>query len=256
MPKQELVFRKPICNVAGSMGFFPDHRQQDLVTEMGAFFTHPISRHHRVHASARYCLSFTGGFLLHTGFPNPGLRKALQHYHKRWMASSIPVIIHLMADGTRDALELLKMVEGAAGIAGSEVSFPPGTGMTEYEQFTSSLVSEMPVILQVPAHQLGQFAAKFRGSDLTALSMAAPRGALPHQNSLITGRISGPSIYPQTLLAVKEAVPFGTPIIASGGLYMQEQIDLLLGLGVLAVQLDAALWMRNWQAASETTIQE
>jgi NAD(P)H-dependent flavin oxidoreductase YrpB (nitropropane dioxygenase family) len=35
---------------------------------------------------------------------------------------------------------------------------------------------------------------------------------------------------------------YGMPVIAAGGIYQQQQIDILLEIGVFAVQLDAVLW--------------
>ena len=59
---------------------------------------------------------------------------------------------------------------------------------------------------------------------------------------LVTGRIYGPSLFPQTLDTVNNAAKLGIPIIGSGGIWTKENADAMLSVGALAVQVDAALW--------------
>ena len=73
--KYELPFRSPFLNAAGSLGFAPDpHSPLDL-SRLGAFITNPVSSQPRTPASGPRYLPFSGGFLLHTGHPNPGLTR-------------------------------------------------------------------------------------------------------------------------------------------------------------------------------------
>ena len=59
---------------------------------------------------------------------------------------------------------------------------------------------------------------------------------------VITGRLFGPSLFPQTLETVYSAAKIDLPIIGSGGIYSKENADVMLSVGALAVQVDAALW--------------
>ena len=74
-----------------------------------------------------------------------------------------------------------------------------------------------------------------------AISIAAPRGALMTDH-LVTGRLYGPSLFPQTLETVYSAAKIGLPIIGAGGVWTKENADAMLSVGALAVQVDAALW--------------
>jgi dihydroorotate dehydrogenase len=56
------------------------------------------------------------------------------------------------------------------------------------------------------------------------------------------GRLYSPSLFPQTLEVVNNAAKLGLPIIGSGGVWSKENADAMLSIGVLAVQVDAALW--------------
>jgi NAD(P)H-dependent flavin oxidoreductase YrpB (nitropropane dioxygenase family) len=46
-------------------------------------------------------------------------------------------------------------------------------------------------------------------------------------------------------------VDSGVPLIASGGIYQQSQIEAVLELGAIGVQLDAVLWnlrkVKGWE---------
>ncbi|HNQ95866.1 MAG TPA: hypothetical protein PKH47_14440, partial [Anaerolineales bacterium] len=73
--KRDLYFSKPLINAAGSLGFAPDLRvlQELGGLEFGAFVTNPISLRPRVPTAQPAVLEYPGGFLLHTGLPNPGI---------------------------------------------------------------------------------------------------------------------------------------------------------------------------------------
>ena len=78
--KQDLVLEKPFVNAAGMLGFAPDAHNMPFLDRLGAFITNPISRTPRKPAGNRACLPFPGGFLLHTGLPNPGINRVIRQY--------------------------------------------------------------------------------------------------------------------------------------------------------------------------------
>src|ERR687883_405794 len=96
--KRDLYFSKPIMNAAGSLGFAPDPRVGIELGALGAFVTNPFSLRPRQPATKPELIEYPGGFLLHTGLPNPGFSAALKRYSSRWDKSDLPVIVHLMAD--------------------------------------------------------------------------------------------------------------------------------------------------------------
>jgi dihydroorotate dehydrogenase len=76
-----------------------------------------------------------------------------------------------------------------------------------------------------------------------AVSLSAPRGSLNTDNwQLITGRLYGPSLFPQALETVRQLAKAGVPIIGGGGVYKREQVEVMQEAGAMAVQLDAVLW--------------
>ena len=64
MTKQDLDFKSPILNAAGSLGFVPDPRGPINLQSLGAFFTNPISLSRRIPAKGPRLASFPAGFLL------------------------------------------------------------------------------------------------------------------------------------------------------------------------------------------------
>jgi dihydroorotate dehydrogenase len=76
-----------------------------------------------------------------------------------------------------------------------------------------------------------------------AVSLAPPRGSLPSKKGeLVQGRLYGPAILPISIRIVQEMKSQGIPTIACGGIYTQDDIQILLAGGALAVQLDSILW--------------
>jgi hypothetical protein len=69
--KRDLVLNQPFVNASGTLGFAPDLRVQPAISRLGAFITNPISRGPRQPAANRAYLPSPGGFLLHSGPPQP-----------------------------------------------------------------------------------------------------------------------------------------------------------------------------------------
>ena len=89
--------------------------------------------------------------------------------------------------------------------------------------------------------------ARLAGLGVAALSLAAPRGALPNSGGeIIGGHLVGPGLFPQVLAAVRAARRSRLPLIASAGVYTREQGEALLQAGAWAVALDGVLW-RGWE---------
>ena len=82
--KRDLYFSKPIMNAAGSLGFAPDARNGIDFASFGAFVTNPISLRPRLPTTHPALVEFPGGFLLHTGLPNPGLNGTLKKYSAKY----------------------------------------------------------------------------------------------------------------------------------------------------------------------------
>jgi len=241
--KYDLEISPPVMNAAGTLGYAPQSSDLVKFDRLGAFVTNPISLHPRTPARARINQPFPGGFLLHSGYPNPGLRAVIKKYTTRWSRSPLPVIPHLLVHQVEDVPLMVSQLEGRGGLTGIELGIPPDCETSQAIDIVQAAVGELPLIVRVPMERAGEFADVLAGSSLAVLSLAPPRGTvLDQQGQPVRGRLFGPAIFPFALTAIQEVIESGIPVIASGGVYEQQQIETLLELGAIGVQLDAVLW--------------
>ncbi|NOZ00222.1 MAG: hypothetical protein GXP40_13635 [Chloroflexi bacterium] len=197
-------------------------------------------------------LEFPGGFLLHSGLPNPGLRTAIRRYARRWADSSLPVIVHLIAAAPDETGRMVQALEGLENILAVELGFPHDAASDWVTAATQAATGELPIIVSLVSEQALTIGAPAIDAGAAALSLAQPRGALTTDNSsLLTGRLYGPGLFPQTLETVRRLAGEGIPIVGAGGVYKREQAEALLDAGALGVQVGAILW-KNASALSST----
>jgi dihydroorotate dehydrogenase len=247
--KRDLYFSKPLMNAAGSLGFAPDSRAGISLNSFGAFITNPFSLRPRLPAAKPDLIEYAGGFLLHTGLPNPGLNAGLKKYSAKWSRSDLPIIVHLMADRPEETQRMVRTLETQENVMAVELGFAPLLADDIILLTLEMCLGELPLIFSLPVEQVLRLGPRLIQDGAQAISIAAPRGALSplplgegRVRDVITGRLYGPSLFPQTLESIYSAVKIGIPIIGSGGVYSKENADAMLSVGALAVQVDVALW--------------
>ena len=239
--KRDIYFNKPLMNAAGSLGFAPDTRAGISLNSFGAFVTNPFSLRPRLPAAQPAVLEHPGGFLLHTGLPNPGFTAGLKKYSAKWSRSELPIIVHLMADRPEETQRMVRMLETQENVMAAELGFAPLLANDIILMTLEMCLGEVPLIFSLPVEQVLSLGPRLMQEGAQAISIAAPRGALMTEH-LVTGRLYGPSLFPQTLETVYSAAKIGLPIIGAGGVWTKENADAMLSVGALAVQVDAALW--------------
>jgi len=266
--KRDLYFSKPIMNASGSLGFAPDSRAGVALDLFGAFVTNPFSLRPRLPAAKPEFIEYPGGFLLHTGLPNPGLSAGIWKYASRWDKSDMPIIIHLMADRPEETQRMVRILESQENVMAAELGFAPLLANDIIMLTLEMCLGELPLIFSLPVEQVLSLGPRLIQEGAQAISISAPRGALyplPASSSfrsaqgeekglevreIIHGRLYGPSLFPQTLETVFSAAKLGLPIIGAGGVWNKENADAMLSAGALAVQVDAALWGFDWHNQS------
>jgi dihydroorotate dehydrogenase (NAD+) catalytic subunit len=248
--KRDLYFSKPLMNAAGSLGFVPDPRSGKSLDSFGAFITNPISLRPRLPTAQPEAIEYPGGFLLHTGLPNPGIHAALKKYSAKWMRSELPIIVHLMADRPEETQQMARMLESHENVMAVELGFAPLLADDIILLTLEMCLGELPLIFSLPVEQVLSLGPRLMEDGAQAISIAAPRGAYPPLpageglgvREITHGRLFGPSLFPQSLHIVESAAKLGIPIIGAGGVWSKENADAMLAVGALAVQVDAALW--------------
>lgn len=244
MSKCDLYFRKPLMNAAGTLGFSPDPRTPVAWKDLGAFVTHPISLRPRLPAARPAVVEYPGGFLLHTGLPNPGLPAVIKKESARWARANLPVIVHLMADRPEETAKMVQMLERQENVMGVELGFAPLLSSDTLYVALEMCRGELPLIISLTADQVTRIGARVMQAGAAAISLSAPRGALDTgDGSLTMGRLYGPSLFPQALELVHTAARMGLPIIGAGGIWKRDQAEAMIQAGALAVQVDASLWL-------------
>ncbi|MFZ5858199.1 MAG: hypothetical protein ACOYZ6_15335 [Chloroflexota bacterium] len=253
MPKRDLYFRTPIINAAGMLGFAPDFRawqnSEEFSETFGAFVTNPLSMRPRKATSHPAVVEYPGGFLLHTGLPNPSLSSAVKKYARKWADSSLPIIVHLMADRPEETARMVESLEGIENVMAAELGFAPL--LTDDIILTSLEMSlgELPLIVSLPMEDAVRLAPRVIEAGAAAVSLSAPRGTLnTDDGKLITGRLYGPSLFPQSLETVRRLAGAGVPVIGGGCVYSREQAEVMKEAGAMAVQLDAVLWRGGYSS--------
>lgn len=266
--KRDLYFSKPLMNAAGSLGFAPDLQIREVLEtshiSLGAFVTNPLSLRARQPAAKPEVIEYPGGFLLHSGLPNPGFNTGLKKYASRWDKSDLPVIVHLMADRPEETQYMVQALELQENVMAAELGFAPLLANDILLLTLEMCVGELPLIFSLPVEQVLSLGPRLVQKGAQAISISAPRGALPltpltpnpspkGRGELITGRLYGPSLFPRALETVYSAAKIGLPIIGAGGVWSKENAEAMLSAGALAVQVDAALWGFDFISSAPTT---
>jgi dihydroorotate dehydrogenase (NAD+) catalytic subunit len=252
--KRDLYFSKPIMNAAGSLGFAPDPRNGIDLDSFGAFITNPISLRSRLPASQPAVIEFPGGFLLHSGLPNPGLPSVLKKHGARWNRADMPIIVNLMADRPEETQQMVRSLENIENVMAVELGFAPLLSDDIILLNLEMCVGELPLIFSLPAEQVLSLGPKLIQDGAAAISISSPRGALmSNNNELITGRIFGQSLFPRSLDLVRSAAMIGIPIIGAGGVWTEQDAADMLSAGAMAVETDAQLWVPKEASASRQT---
>jgi dihydroorotate dehydrogenase len=262
MPKRDLDFGKPLMNAAGTLGFAPDQRAPAPWDDFGAFVTNPISLRPRRPAARPGLIEFPGGFLLHSGMPNPGMPAVIKKYAHTWAEHTRPVIVNLMADRPEETRRMVRVLERQENVMAAELGFAPLLADDIIFLALEMCRGELPLIVGLPDDQLLRLGHRVIQEGAAAVTLAAPRGMLPialppgaapaanasqshgpEQPEMVSGRLFGPSLFPRSLDQVHAAARLGLPVIGAGGVYSMADAAAMLAAGALAVQLDAGLWL-------------
>jgi dihydroorotate dehydrogenase len=173
-------------------------------------------------------------------------RSLVQAEAKRWVRSTIPVVLSLLgaADELAELAAQLETLEGVAGVmVQSDASDPVAAVAAVRAQTPLPLLAVVPRVADAQPG-VGVIAAELvaAGAD-TLVASAYPRGCVVIDGAVVDGLVIGPTLMPWTLQAVADiAATTSVPIVALGGVADARLAQLCLQAGATALLIDGALY--------------
>ena len=247
--KTSLLLSTPVMPAAGTVGFGDNYRRLIDYEKLGAIITNPVTIERWNPASGTRIVPLPGGILVHTGLPNPGLKRVIQQNRQVWARLPIPVLLHLVGTSARQMKHAGALLEDLDEIAGIELGLDDDIDEDEAFRLVSAAAAiEKPLLVRLPFYEAYQLAAAVveAGADALVVS-AAPRGTArdKHTGRLVSGRIYGPLVKPLVLRIVgrlRRQVADEIPIIGAGGIHSPQDARDYIEAGAVAVQVDTATW--------------
>jgi dihydroorotate dehydrogenase (NAD+) catalytic subunit len=243
----------PVMPACGAFGYGDAYPDLVDLSSLGAVVTNPVSLRPRHAARGQRIGIRERGFVVHTGWPNPGLRKLLRAYRDVWARSPVPVIVHVLATRPVEVARVVRALSGVRGVGGVELGFAADASAERILNTLTAAVdeSDRPVIAKVPFGRVADLALPCVDYGADALTLTAPpRAVLPLRTDAgstvahyMRGRLYSATLLPLLLHELSRWVgKLPVPILACGGIASADDALGCLSLGAAAVQIDALLW--------------
>ena len=247
--KNSLVVDSPVMNAAGTLGFGDEYRDLIDLDMLGAFVTNPLTYTHWNPATGTRVVPLDAGVLVHTGLPNPGLKKVIEQHRSVWERLPMPVIAHVVVNNVNEVQRCMTMLDREAIIQGVEIGLSDEISPAETEWYIRAAVErlEKPLLARLPfGASMDHFSAAIEAGADALVFCAPPRGTARDQaGRLVAGRIYGPLVKPIVLRMVGQlARRFSDiPVIGAGGIHTPQDARDYLEAGAVAVQVDSVTWV-------------
>lgn len=256
--KYGLSIAAPVMPASGTFGYGEAYHDLVDLSLLGAIVTNPVSLQPRRVARGRRIGVRDDHFLVHTGWPNPGLRRVIREAGPIWERLPVPVIVHLLATRPVGVGRAAAHLSGVHGVRGLELGFAESISFTKAKDLLAATAEEgdLPVIVKIPFSRVDDLAPCLAQAGADAITlMSPPRGVLPVSGGeaggqvahFMRGRLYGAALFPLLLNALSRwASKLSVPVVACGGIASPEDALACLTLGAAAVQIDALLWRDPW----------
>ena len=229
-------------NAAGFKGYLPVHDAVEQYSS-GAFVTNPISLLARSPAQNRCVAAFKGGFLMHTGHPNPGFESVIKNYASKWRGLTLPVWAHLLVSTPHECQAMVKGLENVDNVAVIELGLPPTCGISHQLELIDAAMGELPLVICLPLDEINPgWIEKLGARGIAGLVISAPRGTIVRNHRVMRGRLFGPALHPLMMEALHRLRGADMPILAGCGIFSREDGEAALDAGAAAIQVDGWCW--------------
>jgi dihydroorotate dehydrogenase (NAD+) catalytic subunit len=258
-----LRLRNPILAASGTFGYGLEFAHLVNLNRLGGFVTKGLSREPMEGAPPPRLYPTPSGMLNAVGLQNVGVRAFVAEKLPVLRKFDTAVIANVFGYTLEDYVEVIRVLEGAEGLAGYELNISCPNVKRGGMQFGSDPGSVFEVVgaarqaaakrplwvkLSPLVTNIGLIAqaAEQAGADALTVANTYPAMALDFRTGKSrlgcpTGGLSGPAIKPVTLRLVWETRKAAkSPIIGLGGIETAEDVLEYLSVGASAVQVGTA----------------
>jgi dihydroorotate dehydrogenase (NAD+) catalytic subunit len=258
-----LRLRNPILAASGTFGYGLEFARLVNLNRLGGFVTKGLSREPIEGAPPPRLYPTPSGMLNAVGLQNVGVRAFVAEKLPVLRKFDTAVIANVFGYALEDYVEVIRLLEGAEGLAGYElnISCPnvkrgglqfgsDPTQVSEVVKASKRAAATRPLWVKLSplVTDIGLIArsAEEAGADALTIANTYPAMALDYRTGKSrlgcpTGGLSGPAIKPITLRLVWEArKAVKIPILGLGGVESAEDLLEYLSVGASAVQVGTA----------------
>ena len=259
-----LVLENPVLVASGTFGYGVEYGEVVDVERLGAICCKGTTLRPRSGNPPPRVTETPGGMLNSIGLQNPGVDAVIDKYAGIWASWRVPVIVNVAGESIDDYVEVVRRLEGVAGVSGIElnISCPNvGKGGLQFaiDRDAAAAVTravraatDLPLIVKlspnVPDVRPIARAIADAGADaLSAVNTLSGMALRPDRSGPLLGNVygglSGPAIKPVALRIVYEvAQVVDIPIVAIGGVTSIDDVLDYLAAGAVAVQVGTAIF--------------
>ena len=189
--KSPLTVNNPVLLASGVAGYDggPYSGVIDL-SKLGAIVTNPLTWRPRHAANGPRVVPLPAGVLVHTGLPNPGVRRAIKLY-RALGAEPAPVIAHVVATTVEDVAASVAELERCEAIAGIELGLHDRATPRDVELILRAAqdATMLPLMVRLPLYTALDLAPAAQDAGAGALVVSAPpRGTV---RDPLSGQLAG-----------------------------------------------------------------
>ena len=257
-----IPLRNPVLAASGTFGYGAEFEQQVDLGALGGFVVKGLSREPMEGNPPPRIWEAQAGMLNSIGLQNIGVRAFVKEKLPLLAGFQTPVFANVFGYSTEDYVEVVRVLESAAGLAGYELNvscpntrhggiyFSSDPALLAEVVHAVKIVARRPVIVKlspnVAAIEPLARAAEASGADAlslvnTFIALAVDARSRRPRLGAGFGGLSGPAIKPIALRLVYQAAQaVGIPVIGLGGIATGEDAAEFMVAGASAVQVGTA----------------
>jgi len=259
-----LVLPNPILVASGTFGYGVEYGDVVDVQALGAICSKGTTLKPRIGNPTPRVTETPAGMLNSIGLQNPGVDAVIERYADTWARWRVPVIVNVAGESVADYVEVVRRLDGVAGVAGIElnISCPNvGKGGLQFAidpdaagAVTAAVrrATDLPLLVKLSPNvadirPIAQAIADGGADALTAVNtlsgIAVSRDRVRPFLGNTYGGLSGPAIKPVALRIVYEVAQLvDIPVVAIGGVTGLDDVLDYLAVGAVAVQVGTAIF--------------